>query len=206
MRCGHSVAAMQNLGTSEILDALDGVAYLTDRDGVLSAAGVLNWDAFSGPADTFGKYRGRNIFDIVAGEEVRAVYRTMHELILKDRRPKIRFEYRCDAPEVRRVMRMTLGPLRHEGRIAGVLYHSQIVSEEERPPLSLLAYDEALERVRGETAPILTICSFCHDVRSGPEETWVTPEEHYRNGGPSRARLSHGVCESCSGQLLEDVA
>jgi len=197
---------MQELGTCELLDALDGVAYLTDRDGLLLATGVWNWHAFSGPADAFDKYRGRNIFDIVVGEEVRSIYRTMHQLILEDRRPKLRFEYRCDAPDVRRGMRMTLGAVRHDGHIVGVLYHSQIVSEEERPPISLLAFDQALERAKNDTAPILTICSFCHDVRSGSDNSWVTPEEHYRMGGSSRARLSHGVCGTCSDQLLEAVA
>jgi hypothetical protein len=97
---------------------------------------------------------------------------------------------------------MSIGAIRRDGEICGVLYHSQITFEHERPRLDLLTPAEAVKFVRRDVRPIVGICSFCARVRLASDDRWVRPEEYYRRGGESDVRLSHAVCPSCEFQLM----
>ena len=57
--------------------------------------------------------------------------------------------------------------------------------------------------LREDKRCILSICSFCQEVRLPETGQWVTPEGYYRSGGDGDVRLSHGVCSDCETNLSE---
>jgi len=184
---------------AEILDALDGVAYATDRQGLIFLAGGAGWSGFSAENGAFlppTALFGRNLFEIIAGEEVRAAYRAIHDKVVADR-THLGFEYRCDGPAVERRMRMSIGPVVVAGEVAGVLYHSTLVAKTGRPTLDFLSDNEILRRRRAaQDLPTVTVCAWCADVSDG-EGDWVKPQMYDHRRGAAEVRLSHGVCPSC---------
>lgn len=142
---------------------------------------------------------GLPLMDTISGEMVRAFYQRAHKVAVSGER-RISFSFRCDAPDVKRRMKMSISPLRVGAEVAGVLYQSTILSERTRPSLRFLEISEALEQYKEEPAPLVGICSFCSKINwpSGTATTWVEPEDYYRFGGTSEVRISHGVCPPCA--------
>lgn len=196
---------------SEMLDALDGTAYATDPEGRLVSVGPTGWDSFAreNAGGGLGEPHpiGKRIADSISGQKVRAFYQSAHEVALSGRR-RIAFEFRCDAPDVERRMRMAISPLRLGQNTIGVLYQSTILSERSRPPLRYLEAAAALEQYKEDAAPLIAICSFCAkiDWPAGSKGPWVEPEIYYQRGGLSRVRLSHGVCPGCTETMAELVS
>lgn len=197
---------MPSFASASLLDALDGVAYWTDLDGVIGEVAARGWReaaaGFGAPGLTAASVVGRNLFDMFDGPRVRAVYLDLHRAVASGARPRVTFTCHCDAAETVRQMRMTIGAIVDAGAVRGVLYHSQIVDQRQRPPLSLLARSDALRQIRDDTAPIVTLCGFCQQVQVPGGDVWVEPEDYYRLGGRSEVRLSHGVCPACEHALI----
>lgn len=190
-----------------ILDALEGVAYLADRSGELLYAGGRGWSEFSASNGSLfppSAVVGRNLFEVIDGEEVRSTYRALHDKVVAGE-SHLTFEFRCDSAAVERLMRMSLGPVVVDAAVAGVLYQSTLVSSVARVPLRYLSNDEALRRHRASlNLPLVTICAFCADIRE-PSGEWCKPEEHYRRGGSAEAQLSHGVCGKCRDDVVQPL-
>lgn len=188
----------------EALEALDGVVYWTDLEGVV-LGGSPSWNAFAvanaAPGLRLETVVGRPLQEFVCGDEVRRIYREIHQAVVGQGRKRLAFTYRCDAPDLKREMRMTVGPWRRDGKMRGVLYHSQIIYERERPPIALLGLEEALERFRPDGAPTVRICGFCHAVKLPERTRWIAVEDYYRLGGPAEVRLNHAVCPACERRL-----
>jgi hypothetical protein len=145
---------------------------------------------------------GENLFDIKADEEVLEVQKDLHRRIVEMQRPAITFEYRCDAPDMVRRMRMALRPIINDQRVEAVLYQSIILEQTPRPTMSLFE--------RFETGDLVTLCSYCHDVAWPPgaadkDRTWIEPEEFYRRGGPAEVVVSHGMCPECYERVMLKV-
>jgi hypothetical protein len=146
---------------------------------------------------------GRDLLELITGSEVRDFYRARHEAVLLAGAPSIAFEYRCDAPDVRRDMRMTISRLDLPGSEPLILYHSQLLSQIARPWMNVFEPGRALERLGDELhLPIVTMCGICQRLAwplgrkaVGPE--WIEAETYYRRGGAADVRISHGVCEAC---------
>ena len=195
----------------EMLDALDGTAYVTDLDGRLVSVGPESWGAFARENAGDGLAQsppvGNRIADGISGPTVRAFYQGAHETARSGER-RIAFAFRCDAPEVERRMKMTISPLRSGKTIIGVLYQATILSERSRPPLRYLDAATALEQYKDDGAPLIASCSFCAkiDWPAGSDEPWVEPEVYYQRGGQSRVRISHGVCPGCAESMAELVS
>jgi hypothetical protein len=204
------VGLMKSQGFGELLDALDGVAYVTDCDGVIVDVGPQNWtDAavgfgWNGPSPT--ALVGLSLFDAITAGDVRTVYRRLHDFVATGGRPRVTFTCRCDQANVVRRMRMSVGAVHSQDGVQGVLYHSQIIAQHERPPLGILMPADAVLALREDTRPIISICSFCQTVRAAGTNEWVQPEEYYRRGGQSDVRISHGVCPHCESSLIESDA
>ncbi|MGE4221080.1 MAG: hypothetical protein AB7G39_16665 [Alphaproteobacteria bacterium] len=203
--------ALSHLGVShlpEFLEALDGIVYLVAADGTILATNRRLWNAFAhsggAPGLTPEFVRGRSLFAMIAGDEVRSIARRMHDAALTTHRQgNISYTFRCDAPDVERRMRISASALSIEGSDLGVLYQSTLLSEAVRAPISLFepatmdAYFDH-ERVK----QIVTLCSYCHAVAWPPDATakdrdWIDPTDYYRRGGLSDVRVSHGICPSC---------
>jgi hypothetical protein len=190
------------------LQALDGVCYLVDARGRVRGVGGNAWDDFArtggAPQIADGFILGRSLFRAIAGAPVRAAYRRIHEGVLSERTRHVDFEYRCDAPDVRRTMRMAVSRLCLPGAAPGLLYQSQILAAVNRPWVSLFEPERIIERIRQDHGvPIVRMCSFCQRV-AWPKEVcgaWLEAEDYYRAGGPGDVRVSHGVCPACEGRL-----
>jgi hypothetical protein len=195
------------ISSRTLLNALDGIVYLVDGLGILRAYGDPNWtvfaDAQNAPHLGNGAAIGKSIFDGIEGEEVRTAYRRLHGAAASSRGRRITFEYRCDSPATERTMRMSLT------NVIGslVLYQSQILSEVPRPWMSLFNFKNSYS-ARGRNSPVVTMCSFCNQVRwplsaSDEEVHWISPGDYYRSGGQDDVSISHGICPRCTKVIVE---
>lgn len=196
----------------EILEHLDGIWYAVDRDLMIEAVSHDNWQAFACANNETTHERatsiiGKPLLDFIATDETGAYYDAMCQAVLGEKRDKVSFVYRCDAPDIRRDIRMTISPLHDDKQaVVGVLFHNVILAEVQRPPIELLFENpEALEE---EGVGTVSMCSFCKDVEHEDEDgakEWITAEEYYQKGGSSRVLLSHGVCPDCKDNLLDPL-
>lgn len=199
-----------DLSSTTLINAMDGLAYLVALDGTILAVGEPAWSNFAiaNDADALrgDAVVGGNLFNIGAEDDVLEVQKSMHDRIVESRRSSIAFEYRCDAPDMARRMRMALTPVTVNGKVRAVLYQSVVLEETPRPPMSLF---EKIDRACESSAGIamVTLCSYCHDVAwpidaPAKERNWIEPEEYYRRGGPSDVVVSHGICDGCYSRLM----
>lgn len=195
------------------LNALDGIAYLADRDGRITDVGQPAWsESLHGyGADDLGvdPPLGRCIFDAMHGSQVRAAYQAIHQAVLTRRWSHIAFEMRCDGPDVRRLLRMSVSALVEPASPPAVLYQSQLLSAVSRPWMSLFDPDRIVENIRKDGGlPIVRVCSFCHRVAWPVQDPagWVAAEDYYRLGGPSEVRTSHGVCPRCADAVVAQTS
>jgi len=199
----------------ELLNSLDGTAYVVDAGGTIVAYGRPNWDRFAskngGSAITDpANILGRKLLDFVSGEAVRAsIQRFMDELRTR-RTGAVVVPYRCDGPSFVREMRLAITPLEGAGETPGYLFHSVMLSETMRPPLDIYDHETLRSMVDEERRlPILAMCSYCLKVRfpaGGTDQSkgWVSGEEYYRLGGTSAVRISHGICPECMEMLSRE--
>jgi len=188
----------------DILNALSGVVYVTSRGGEFLAFGRRNWDAFacenSGQEIVSDNLLGRNLFDFIGGNDVKAVYQSAHATLLEDDRAKVSFEYRCDAPDFERRMLMSISSVACGHDKAAILYQSQILEERVRVPMKLFSADNHKNTYGAENQT--SICSFCAKVAwpvgaESASQDWVSGEAYYAKGGSSRVGLRHGICPGC---------
>jgi len=200
------------IGVQPLLDALDGVAYLVDRPGIIRAVGTASWQRFAVENDvpelTPASVIGHSLFASVDGDAVREACQHLHDLVCLQQRPAISYEYRCDAPGTERRMRMSISPVRRRRGATMALYQSQMMLEAARPPLGLISLGlRSAQSRRSPEAPLLAICSFCHDVAwpigaPDAEQSWIKVEEYYRRGGTSDVAVSHGICPVCVATIV----
>ncbi|HET6488834.1 MAG TPA: hypothetical protein VFG28_03645 [Syntrophales bacterium] len=171
--------------------------YEVDKDGVIvSIKGP--WDRFAksngGKSLAKSETIGRNLFEIVRGSGVVHVYRVMHEVLFANPARTIAFAYRCDAPDMRRFMKM-------EMKASGerIVYRSTIEKEEPvSPPLSL-DYESLGE-------DFIVLCSLCKDFRYPRESSEWLPIERVLEKAPAVFAVSHSVCPSCFQKALGEAA
>jgi hypothetical protein len=193
-----------------LLQAIAGIAYVVDRDGIILALsrGPFMEDVRLPGAAASG-YRhanGLSLFSIIQGDQVRQGYRSMHDAAWSGRFDAFGFAYRCDAPDVERNMFMSISRIAEGTITVAVLYQSIVVSELRRPPVPLFAF-EALGEPAASADRIVTLCSYCQKVKwpvRGEElPEWIEAVEFYRRGGRTDAVVSHGICYVCLEQIVE---
>lgn len=198
----------------EVLDGLDGVAYFVDPEGRLTAFGTRQWKDFAecnGAADLADCRRliGRPLLDMVRGDTVRRSYKDIFRTLSSGDREAVRFEFRCDAPDVERRMRMSVSTIRHGQQMAGFLFQSLILREDSRPPVDI--FDASVLRAEvadGANLPIVRMCSFCQQVSTASDEQsseWVEPKVYYQMGGDGKVRISHAICPTCREERIEPL-
>lgn len=203
--------ASASAGVQDWLNALDGVAYLVAPDGTILGVGRERWADFARSAGFDGptpdSVVGRSLFDVIVGDDVRAAYLALHRAVASLARPALTFEYRCDAPELERLMKMSMSALVAHGRLQGVLYQATLLTARDRVPLEFLRAETAMgDHDRAQTLPFVKICQFCANVTMPAwGGAWVAPQDYYRRGGSDEVRLSHGVCPDCVRTRLEPL-
>ncbi|MDQ1255884.1 MAG: hypothetical protein QG656_478 [Candidatus Hydrogenedentes bacterium] len=166
--------------------------YVIGADDVLISASE-SWDAFAlangAPDMCFDKVRGRNLFEFVSEPETVLIYRQM---IAKVRAggALVRFRFRCDSPETRRLFEMTM--TRQDA--ADVRF--DVLTIETAPHET----GALLDRTAPRGNDLLVVCGWCKKVRH--ENDWIEIDEAVRVIGlleravmPS---ISHGICEACA--------
>lgn len=209
------VRAQSHLTELLDIDALDGVAYAIDPAGRIIAYGRPRWDRFAAENGAAELCEPENVIGLdllatVQGDGVRRAYRELIAQLLRRERNGFAFSFRCDAPDVRREMRMAMTPLRAGREVTGVLFQSIVLSEGMRPPLDIFRFRGTASVLgRDSDRKIVTLCSWCQKVRAddwGSDPRWIAPEEYYRRGGEADVLVSHGICEACSDSLRHKLA
>jgi len=116
----------------------------------------------------------------------------------RNHQEELKFPFRCDAPDRRRFMSMTLTPL-DDGVI---VFKSCIVKEVTRDPVSLL--DVSTER----SDEMILICSWCKKIKA-EDDDWLEVESAIEKmslfNKEILPELSHGMCEVCFDKLSKDI-
>lgn len=190
-----------------IIDALAGVAYLIDLHSHIVSIGRRGWRMFAAESGApevaeAANFLNRNLFDFVAGEDVRGAYCRLLERV-RQGEPQVVLPCHCDGPAVTRAMRMTISPVRNGRTLKGYLFQSIALAEHARPPLDLYTFTAHYP----ESVPLIGMCSLCERVcPPGSDEmsaAWMEAEGYYARGGSSRVRISHTVCPNCFGRWVQ---
>jgi len=174
------------------------VRYRIDRRDCLDAFN----DAWSAFADANGggsldpaRIRGRRLWDFVSDETTIHLYQVMVRRLRLGGRT-IRFRFRCDAPDRRRLLAMEMALVESEG----VQFTVAPVIEEVRPPVALTDASHAARD------GLVVACAWCNRVRLGVDR-WVEIEEAVHAlelfEGTHVAAVSHGMCPACYSAVAE---
>jgi len=177
---------------------------VTDISYLLSPSGTIlevltpeAWTAFAlanggdGIADPRAA-EGHPIARFISGEETRLSVETALRVAAAG--TPLRYLFRCDAPTVRRSMRMRLE--RTESGDVRAITH--LLAEE--PRAARLLFADPLAAPAGW--PLRRICSYCKRIEDpGRPGEWLDGEEYESRGHTLEARLSHGVCPDCGAHL-----
>ena len=194
------------------LDPADGSGYAVSPDGTITALVGPDWESARrrGELDPAG-VPGRNLFDLILGDDVRAVYRRLHQQVSAAPGKVLTFSCHCDTPTARRLMSMTLVAVAGTGGGAspGVLYHSRI-AETQGAAIAIMARLGAMAP-SPDPARIVTMCSFCQRVAwpvgsRDEDRNWVAPETYDALGGPPDPLISHGLCPPCFDDAMRQIA
>lgn len=174
--------------------------YELDQDDRIRAvsASWLDFARHNGAADLEREtVVGRPIWDFVAGTDTQGVYEAIFTRVRATGRT-LRLPFRCDSPDRRRYMQLTVRP-RPAG---GLAISASLVREEERDPISLLDRNTARSHV------LVPMCSWCKAVR-GTTGEWLEVEEAVAQfellASLPLPRLTHTICPKCAASLEDNV-
>jgi hypothetical protein len=201
---------LSRLAFQSLLDAMDGIAYVTSPDDVILAYGRPNWERFALASSAAhlaapGAVLGRRLKEFVTGPQAQTGHQAAVELMRSQQKSVVSYSYRCDAPDVRRDMRMSITPIMDRGALVGLLYHSITLREASRSSIALLAAPTAAASFAD---PVVSICSYCKCIRlpvEAPEPVWITPEEYYGMGHDDQGPVSHGICPHCWEAIVQPM-
>ena len=173
--------------------------YTIDHDDrIQSVSG--DWDRFA-VANDAAELVGSNILNTsfwnhICGDTTIEIYR---QILTAARAGKLmRFDLRCDSPERRRFLNMTV-----EGTMDnGVRFEIITKSVEER------ASQEVFRRFGQCSECVVVTCSWCKRIRAG-EGLWYEVEEAVPILGLFEVdkvpQLSHGMCEECYEVVMRTI-
>jgi hypothetical protein len=177
----------------------DEVRYVIDAfDAIVHVNGA--WSAFAAgngaPHLTAPHVLGRWLWDFIGDERTRELYRSVMRRVRDGGRSE--FHFRCDSPEWRRYMLMSITPAR--GR--RLLFDSATLRVEPSTPSSSPppAWTEPPDQVR--------VCSWCMSVFI--EDGWVDPDTALSTLGLFSSTwipgAAHGVCPICFERVMDSVS
>ncbi len=132
---------------------------------------------------------GHPLWDFITGPEARHLYGLLFDKVRRDQQA-ITIPFRCDAPDRRRYMQLTILP----GEKGSLDFRSELLREELRPRVAL--FDSTLSR----TNDFLNMCAWCKRVET--EDTqWLEAEDAIERldlfGRGRLPNISHGLCGDC---------
>lgn len=133
------------------------------------------------------KLHGNSVLNFISDLTSRHLYRIFMETVRRTGR-EVAVPFRCDSPDRRRFMRMTIRALPAKG----IEFSSEILREELRPKIDLL--DPQLPRSKD----CVVMCSWCKKIKA-PD--WLEPEEAVARLNLFETErlpsVSHGICSAC---------
>jgi hypothetical protein len=141
---------------------------------------------------------GRSLWDFIQDRTVVVLYRQMVRRVRDGRR--VRFRYRCDSPEARRLYRMEISRT-----TAGLVeFANELIREEHRSRVDVL--DLACGP---RSTELLRVCSWCERAAL-PEGRWVAIEEAvealHLMQKEVMPQITHGICERCADRMKRNLA
>lgn len=201
-----------SLQVQHLLNAMDGVALVLDSHLRITHMGERNWDNFfqqntpetsNSKAISAREVIGSNFMSYVMGDSVKSTYTKLFNRVLDHELEAIHVDYRCDAPEIRRDMRMSVTRIKSTNNHDYLLYQSILLSAVPRAPIKLFG----VPVTQDDGDDIVTLCSICARVAwpagSSGNREWISASEYYRRGGPEVHHVSHGFCKPCFNQLMQ---
>jgi hypothetical protein len=177
------------------------LSYTLDKsDAIIAVAG--NWDRFAvenGGDDLLStKIIGHRLDRFIAGDVTRMFVRTML-MSARTLKRNVRRTYRCDSPQIKRFMEMTIVPCSD-----GVLEvsHRQIRTEPYRHAVTITA-------AAGTTTGLIKRCSVCNRVRL--RQSWRDADDALlapcppTAGAAAQLTVIYGVCPDCLARNLMDA-
>ncbi|HEY2025400.1 MAG TPA: hypothetical protein VGG78_00240, partial [Gemmatimonadaceae bacterium] len=118
---------------------------------------------------------GRRLWEFVAGAEVRLLYQALFARVRSTGTP-IEIPFRCDAPDRRRFMRLSVRPLDQQDWLA---LTANLEREERRPPVDwpttyLSGRTLGADQDVAPTSSLIHMCSWCKRIDCGG---WLEIEE-----------------------------
>jgi hypothetical protein len=139
---------------------------------------------------------GRPLWDFIGDIETQHIYGVLHGRVRAFGQP-VRFSFRCDGPERRRLLQLDILSQPDEE----LLYRVRPLKEEARALVPLLDPQQPREE------SFVTLCGWCKRV-AVPRGRWLEVEEAIVAlalfDEPRPPQLTHGVCEQCS-ESLSDI-
>lgn len=134
---------------------------------------------------------GRHIWELVADETTQQIYRALFSRVRRGLGP-IQFAFRCDAPDRRRLLRMTV----RADTEGGVRCEVQPLVDQPRVEVPLLQPADP----DPDPGQLLRVCGWCKRVATG-EGTWLEVEDAVRAlrlfEAPVLPQITHGICPDC---------
>ena len=166
------------------------------NDGWLAFAQANGGDALH-PSNILG----RSLWEFIGDAETRYLYQLMVQR-LRQAGPPVRFQFRCDAPDRRRLLAMEISG----DKTGGIQF--RVTSVLEDPRVSLSFFEPAHARGEG----LLTMCGWCKRTQL-PTGRWVEIEEAVEElrlfEGSPLPGVTHGICPPCHAAVvgaLDDAA
>lgn len=136
---------------------------------------------------------GNNLFFFIAGREVREIYSMLHKRVLAQAK-EISFDYRCDSPDVRREIRMSM----RQGGVETVRYESEVLKETARA---------TVPQPSKESSFFISVCSLCKKYRFPVgSNQWKEIELILAEPDiPDHFNLTHTFCQECYDGIMEKL-
>ena len=138
---------------------------------------------------------GRSMWDYIAGEEVRHLYFVIMEKA-RNTGKTIRIPYRCDSSALKRYMTMEI---LYDTQRCQFCFSNRLLKTERQ-------LVNVLEINRDRSQSMITICSWCKNVRT-KDGLWLPVEEAIHELGLMSElklpHLTHAACPECKRSVLE---
>jgi hypothetical protein len=137
------------------------------------------------------------IWQFITGPETVYLYEQIFRRVRAGVSP-VALPFRCDSPDCRRYMEMSLALLPGEA----IEFTAHILREERRAPVALLDVS------RARSGELLSICSWCKAVYI-PGRGWGEIEAAIEAldlfGGRPMPQLTHAVCNTCYETIIQEL-
>lgn len=174
----------------------DEVVYQIDQDDLLVYFND-QWDLFANANNGLGvssqRIYKKSIWDFIHDAETRHLHETLLKRV-RSHKAILHLPFRCDAPDLRRYMEMSISLLPHRN----VEYRCRTIKTESREAVAISAAGIMRD------GPFLRMCSWCKKIDVG-NDTWLEIEDAIKFlgffSGASLPQISHTMCDSCMGDL-----